>query len=211
MSYANHAEFGGREYHSKYAGEAFRPFEHPRKPGLLLTSLMAAAVLSVASGAIVINRLNSLPIVDPGDAVGPITEYTGLQWQEDAARKSGVVRERLAVLTPPVYSQQPLFSSPRVPIVERVEAEITGTEAQELTAHLDAYPSADAMDSARTADIAEAVAADVAAAEAMAQADTQSAPEPRYILDEDIAPPAQIVPGNDDAAVYDSEENAITM
>ena len=104
-----------------------------------------------------------------------------------------------------------MFSSPRVPIVDRVEAEITGTEAQELTAHLDAYPSADAMDSARTADIAEAVAADVAAAEAMAQADTQSAPEPRYILDEDIAPPAQIVPGDDDAAAYDSEENAITM
>jgi hypothetical protein len=211
MSYADHIDFGGTEYHSKYAGDAFQPFEHRRKPGLLVTSLMAAMVLSVASGAIVINRLNSLPTVNPDDAVGPITEYTGLQWQENAARKSGVIRERLAVLTPPVYSHQPLFSVSRVQPAERVDAEITGAEAQELTAHLEAYPSADAMDNAQTAEVAEAVAADVAAAEAMAQADTQSVPEPRYILEEEIAPPEQIVPDDSEATGLDSEDNAVIM
>lgn len=208
MSYASHADFGGREYHSKYEAEAYRPFERRRKPGLLLTSLVAAVSLSVASGAIILNRLNSLPAVNPSEAVGPITEYTGLQWQENAARKSGVVHGRLAVLTQPVYANQPVFNVRNpAPAVERVEAEITGAEAAELAAHLDTYPSEHA---AQTAAITEAVAADVAAAETMAQAEEQSAPEPRYILEEEVAPPAQIIEDYGDVVVV-RQDDAVTM
>ena len=208
MSYASHADFRGTEYHSKYEAEAYRPFERQRRPGLLLKSLIAAATLSVASGAIIINRLGSLPVVNPNDAVGPITKYTGLQWQENAARKSGVSHGRLAVLTPPVYANQPVFAVRNpAPAVEKVEAEITGAEATELTAHLDAYPSAQ---SAQTAVIAEAVAADVAAAEAMAHADEQSAPEPRYILEEEIAPPAQIIEDYGDVVIV-RQDDTVTM
>jgi hypothetical protein len=209
MSYANHVEFAEAKYHSKYAGEAFRPFENPRKPGLLLTSLIAAVTLSVASGAIVISKLNSLPTVNPSEAVGPITEYTGLQWQETAARKSGVTRERLAVLTPPVYNHQPIFSTARVASVEKVEAEITGTEAEELTSHLEAYPSAEVQHHAETAAVAEAVAADVAAAEATADADMQSAPEPRYVLEDEVAPPAQIVEDDGGELTAETDDTAV--
>ncbi len=190
MSYANHANFGGTEYHSKYAAEAYRPFERRRAPGLLLTSLIAAATLSVASGAIIVNRLGNLPVVDTKDAVGPITEYTALQWQEDAARKSGVARERLSVLTPPVYANQPVFVVRNPAPVEKVDADITGTDAAELAAHLDAYPYAQP---AQTAAISEAVAADIAAAEAVAREDEQSGPEPRYILEDEGIPEGRII------------------
>jgi hypothetical protein len=208
MSYASHADYGGREYHSKYEAQAYRPFERRRKPGLLVTSLVAAATLSIASGAIILNRLDSLPTINPDDAVGPITEYTGLQWQENVARKSGVARERLAVLTPPVYANQPVFRARNTaPLVERVEAEISGPEAAELTAHLDAYPSAPP---AQTYAVAEAVAADIAAAEAMARADEQSAPEPRYILEEEVAPPAQIIEDYGDVVIV-RQDDTVTM
>jgi hypothetical protein len=214
MSYATHTDFAGAEYHSKYQAEGFRPFEgERRKPGLLLTSLIAAIALSLTSGAIVLNRLDHLPTVDPNDAVGPITEYTTLQWREDAALRSGVVRERLSVLTPPVYKNQPVFSiatptqGTPLPTAEKVEAEITGADAEELTAYLDAHPSAQTAENApQTAAIAEAVAADVAAAEAMAQADVQSGPEPRYILEDEVAPPAQILEDDDQTTpIYDDD------
>lgn len=209
MSYANHADFGGSEYHSKYAAEAFRPFERRGRPGPLLTSLIAALALSVASGAIIVNRLENLPVVDPRDAVGPITEYTGLQWREQAARKSGVSHGRLAVLTPPAYVSRPVTAAP--PVVEKVEAEITGAEAAELTAYLNAYPSAEAAETAaETAVVAEAVSADIAAAEAMADADEQSAPEPRYILEEEIAPPEQII-ADDGNVVIVRQDDTVSM
>lgn len=194
MSYANHAEIGGTEYHSKYQAEAFRPFERQRKPGVLLTSLVAALALSVASGAIIVSRLNGLPLVHTDEAVGPITQYTGLQWQDMAARKSGVVHERLTVLTPPVYTNQPVFVTAPAR-VEKVEAEITGAEAEQLTAYLDAYPSAEARNAAN------AVAADIATAEAIEQADMPSAPEPRYILEDEVLPPARIVEDDQEASL----------
>lgn len=190
MSYASQANFGGTEYHSKYAAEAYRPFERRRTPGLLLTSLIAAATLSAASGAIIVNRLSHLPIVDTKDAVGPITEYTTLQWQENAAQKSGVVRERLSVLTPPVYADQPVFAVRNAAPVEKVDAEITGTDAAELATYLNTYSSAQ---SAQTAAISEAITADIAAAEAVARDDEQSAPEPRYILDDEGVPAGRII------------------
>ncbi|MBP2157826.1 MULTISPECIES: hypothetical protein [Asticcacaulis] len=208
MSYASHADFGGREYHSKYEAEAYRPFERRRKPGPLFTSLIAAVTLSVASGAIIVNRLGSLPIVDPGDAVGPITEYTGLQWQENAARKSGVTHGRLAVLTPPVYANQPVFTVRNTSTaVEKVEAEITGAEAAELAAHLDTYPSAQ---SAQTAAIAEAIAVDVAAAEAMVHAEEQSAPEPRYVLEDEGTLPGRIIE-DDGNVVIVRQDDTVSM
>lgn len=207
MSYASHADFGETEYHSKYAAETCRPFERRRTPGLLLTSLIAAVALSAASGAIIVSRLGSLPTVDTKDAVGPITEYTALQWQEDAARKSGVVRERLSVLTTPVYANQPVFTVRNQPLVEKVGADITGTEALELTAHLDAYPSAQ---SAQTVAISEAVAADVVAADAMARADEQSGPEPRYILEDEGVPSGRIIE-DDGNVVIVRQDDSVTM
>ena len=208
MSYASHADFGGTEYSSKYEAEAYRPFERRRKPGLLLTSLIAAATLSLVSGAVILNRLGSLPTVNPDDAVGPITEYTGLQGQENAARKSGVAHERLAVLTPPVYANQPVFMVRNpAPAVEKVEAEITGAEAAGLTAHLDAYPS---EQSAQTAAIAEAVAADVTAAETMARADEQSGPEPRYILEDEGMLPGRIIE-DDGNVVIVRQDDTVSM
>ena len=206
MSYASHADFGGTEYSSKYEAEAYRPFERRRKPGLLLTSLIAAATLSLVSGAVILNRLGSLPDVNPHDAVGPITEYTGLQWQENAARKSGVAHGRLAVLTPPVYANQPVFRARNpAPAIEEVEAEITGAEAAELAAHLDAYPSAQP---AQTYAVAEAVAADIAATEAMAQADEQSAPEPRYILEDEGTLPGRIIEDYGNVVIVRQDETS---
>lgn len=211
MSHASHAPFADTAYHSKYAAEAFRPFEHTRKPGILATSLMAAVAVSIVSGAVILNRLDNLPTVNTADAVGPITQYTGLQWQETAARKSGVVQGRLAVLTPPQYASQPVFAvRTAAPVVEQVEAEITGAEAEELTAHLDAYPSADAEQYAYTA-ASEAVAADIAAAEAMANADETSGPEPRYILEDEAAPPAEIMEDDGSDVEFAYEDDAIVM